>query len=105
MSGPTAGPWELGEDTRGRERVFAGQYEIVRALSTHGPRRLSKAERHANARLIAASLALLEALEECIAFMDSIEGHGYGATADFECPRKMGRDAIKQARGREGADG
>lgn len=60
----TKGPWEYGEDRRGVARVFAGTSEIVRALSTHGNRRLPKAEREANARLIAAAPQLYAALAE-----------------------------------------
>ncbi len=51
----TPGPWEYGPDVKGRQRVFSGAHEIVRALSTHGTRRLLIAEREANAHLIAAA--------------------------------------------------
>ncbi len=64
MSKHTEGPWNYAQDRRGWWRVFAGDSEIVRALSKHGLRRLSKSERAANARLIAAAPDLLEALEE-----------------------------------------
>lgn len=63
MTKHTEGPWIYGDDMRGTARVFAGNQEIVRALSKHGVRRLSAKEREANARLIAAAPALLEALE------------------------------------------
>jgi len=62
----TEGPWIYGDDMRGTARVFAGNQEIVRALSKHGVRRLSAKEREANARLIASAPALLEALEELL---------------------------------------
>ena len=54
----TPGPWEYAPDKRGKMRVFAGDGEIVRALSRHGKRRLSTAEREANACLIAAAHTL-----------------------------------------------
>ena len=48
----TPGPWKYGPDNRKTMRVFSGSREIVRALSTHGNRRLNCVERAANARLI-----------------------------------------------------
>lgn len=60
----TPGPWRVGEDMRGTRRVFAGDSEIVRALSKHGfDRRLPENEREANRRLIAAAPDMLAALE------------------------------------------
>jgi len=60
----TPGPWRYGEDQVGTKRVFSGDYEIVRALSTHGyGNRLSREERDANATLIAAAPELVEALK------------------------------------------
>jgi hypothetical protein len=49
-----------GEDMRRVRRVFAERNEIVRALSTHGKRKLPKAERAANAALIAAAPDMLD---------------------------------------------
>lgn len=70
----TPGPWEYGEDRRGRKRVFAGSREIVRALTAHGTRRIPAAEREANARLIAAAPDLYEALAELV----EVAGGGKG---------------------------
>lgn len=72
MTQHTPGPWEYGSDTRDRMRVFAAGWEIVRALSTHGGRRLSPAEREANARLIAAGPAMLAALREALFVLQSV---------------------------------
>ncbi len=58
----TEGPWEVAEDTRGIERVYAGDSEIVRALSTHGIRRLPERERAANRHLIGAGKDLYREL-------------------------------------------
>lgn len=70
----TPGPWEFDEDKRGRKRVFAGGLEIVRALASHGTRRLSRAEREANAHLIAAAPAMLEALKRARPYVaDAVE--------------------------------
>jgi hypothetical protein len=55
----TPGPWEIATSRRGVERVYAGDSEIVRALSEHGSRRLPKAERDANRRVIATAPAML----------------------------------------------
>jgi hypothetical protein len=62
-TGHTKGPWLCDKDKRGTRRVFAGNHEIVRALSTHGTRRISKAEREANAHLISAAPDMLKALQ------------------------------------------
>jgi hypothetical protein len=62
MTQHTPGPWKYGPDNRKIMRVFSGSREIVRALSTHGNRRLNCVERAANARLIAAAPELLAAL-------------------------------------------
>lgn len=62
----TKGPWKVSEDVRGTSRVFADGQEIVRALSTHGPRRLSEHERAANRRLIAAAPEMAETLAEFV---------------------------------------
>ena len=63
---PTPGLWEVGKDRRGVERVYAGDHEIVRALSEHGSRRLSEGERQANRRLIAAAPDMLAACAEMV---------------------------------------
>ena len=67
MTQHTPGPWKYGPDNRKTMRVFSGSREIVRALSTHGNRRLNCVERAANARLISAAPDLLEALEDLLA--------------------------------------
>lgn len=66
----TPGPWDYGEDRLGRKRVFAQNREIVRALSRHGNRTLSKTERDANANLIAAAPELLAMLKMAQLWLD-----------------------------------
>lgn len=69
MSEPkwTPGPWEYAADKRGTGRVFAGSHEIVKAMASHGQRRLGFRERTANNHLIAAAPELFEALEALLA--------------------------------------
>jgi len=74
MTQHTDGPWHISQDMRGTTRVFAGNSEIVRALSKHGLRRLPEAERDANRRLIAASPELLHALKRCEAMVSTDAG-------------------------------
>ena len=92
----TPGPWEYNVNTQGRFRVFAGTSEIVRALSTHGRRRLGKAEREANARLIAAAPGLLEALREAEDVLNALDMSGY-SQADVLATVRV---AIAKAEGR-----
>ena len=81
--GHTPGPWNYATDRQGRKRVFAGQSEIVRAMSEHGGRRLPEAERTANARLIAAAPCLLDMLRRVVAeaheYSTSKLKHGHGS--------------------------
>jgi hypothetical protein len=75
MTTHTPGPWLDGQDQRGKKRVYAERHEIVRALSTHGTRKLPEAERTANRRLIAAAPDMLAALKKMVAdFEADIEG-------------------------------
>lgn len=62
----TPGPWHYGQAKSGASRVFSGNWEIVRAMSAHGLRKVPKEEREANARLIAAAPDLLQQLEALV---------------------------------------
>ena len=88
----TSGPWGVGLDRRGRTRVFSPEgHEIVRALSEHGAKRLSEAERSANRHLIAAAPELYEALEDIVNGFD--EGRVTVEATNFA------RTVLKKARG------
>lgn len=85
----TPGPWNYGEDQRGRKKVFAPDHrEVVRAMS-------ARPERVANARLIAAAPELLEALKELLP-----EGWGDDDTMDHMPGVKRARYAIAKAESR-----
>lgn len=96
----TPGPWEYAADKRDTMRVFAGDGEIVRALSTHGHRRLSKAEREANARLIAAAPDLLEFVEQIFNGLDTgMVKVDSPADETLENVLSRGRAAVSRAKG------
>ena len=74
VSGPstsqdaTAGPWRIGQDHFGKERIYStAGYEVARALALQGRRRLGGSERLANRKLIAAAPDLLAVLETFVA--------------------------------------
>jgi len=87
MSKPkfTPGPWVIDVDCRNRTRAFAGRSEIVRALSSHGARRLPEHERAANRSLISAAPDMYEALADMLAgwqYIRMYHGDLYGVGWD-----------------------
>lgn len=107
----TPGPWEVGFDRRGVARVFAGQHEVVRALSEHGTRRLSHDERFANRHLIAAAPDLYRELDMQVRNCPLCKGEGMAVDAftflregsngkKSDCSRcRPARAALAKARG------
>ena len=79
LSEHTKGPWRYAESRSGKWRVYSGDCEVVRALSTHGTRKLPQGERAANARLIAAAPEMLSVLRE----VSIMSAHGVPGVISF----------------------
>ncbi len=105
----TPGPWVYDKDKHNRMRVFADGWEIVRALSTHGSRKVRPEVRTANAHLIAASPVLLEALKDAATYLEGLHDNMLENDVDMmidknESPRVIAdrlRAAIALATGEE----
>ena len=86
----TPGPWKMKKD-RFSQSVWAGNDRIAEMMGW------GKQRRRANARLIAAAPALLEALRECVAYMR------HESRSPFYAPEvkatKQAMAAIAQAEG------
>lgn len=96
MSKYTPGPWWFSQrDEQGRFDIGRGDYVLFCSTGGPLPKDLIGAER-ANARLIAAAPDLLEALKECLASLDRINGWGSFVSPD----RLHAREAIAKAEGK-----
>jgi hypothetical protein len=97
----TKGPWCLDETLPFGIYSDDATGSIIARVSGKGfeyvPR--PEAEWQANARLIAAAPDFADAAEETLAFLNRIEGHGYGATAEFENARRGLQIALAKAQG------
>lgn len=107
MTKHTPGPWSVGHDQRDWPRVYAGNCEIVRALSEHGTRRIPKEERDANRHLIAAAPDMLDALHDTARgiaelFTEKGQARRYAAAQALHVKRIRGilAAAIAKAEGR-----
>ena len=102
MSAHTPGPWYIGRAWGNRRIVAAEGAEIVRALSTHGARRLREEERAANRNLIAAGPKMLKALRLINEEMGKASSKGPSGRPGVAALNRMWeavREAIAEAEG------
>ena len=101
----TPGPWELGdENNQCCEVVLGTSHNLTASLDRRdrntGEVVITRDEMLANARLIAASPDLLEALEQCLRYIESDEyTHGRNFASG-----NVARDAIEKATGTRPAE-
>lgn len=100
----TPGPWRFGR-TSVPVMIIGGPAErYVASVQIHqiGGGFLAQsmeAERWANAHLVVAAPALHDALAQCVAFLESIEGVGYGGMAAYDGPLGLAHAALASAAG------
>jgi hypothetical protein len=96
MSEPKAGSWRTVRNRNGTVNIVGPNddegWSSKVALVNSGN------EEYAN--LIAAAPDYAEAAREALAFLNKIEGHGYGGMADFEIARRGLQAAIAKAESR-----
>lgn len=100
----TPGPWEVWDAVEGNiAKLHVGiktPSGSVRLASLPDRRASAIGEDHANARLIAAAPELLEALEQCVKYLNDIKPLGLGNEgAQAYDARISAYDAIRKAKG------